>query len=59
MNRAAKRRALREAGQHRSKVKRGRRSAIRNVKTSNTPLSTLEAKGFVIATPKLHLPGEK
>jgi hypothetical protein len=60
MNRAEKRRAQRASGYRRAKGKSGRRAAIRTPQPQEAPrLDALAAKGFVVAKPKLHLPGDK
>jgi hypothetical protein len=61
MNRAERRRKERQLGVKRAQGKRGRRSALRSNETPRRKvldLSALHARGFVLAKPKIVLPGE-
>lgn len=61
MNRAERRRQERELGTKRADGKRGRRAALRVTETPQRKvldLSALHARGFVLAKPKIALPGE-
>ncbi len=56
MNRAERRRQLREQGYRRAPGKKGRRPAVRP-RRAVASFDALERAGFVIARPKLEVPG--
>jgi len=59
MSRAEKRRAARTAGYRRSPRKSGRRGAVRAPRAEQGPvLPALEAAGFVLARPRILVPGK-